>query len=105
MNIAIQFWSFTLGPTGENFHSVTIEDILSNVRFLAKFNLTGRTSHKTCLNCSTIKALYIFCTRGVNIHPVVTCMLDKMHAFANPTCFNSYMTLSNFSSLYFVFFR
>ena len=39
MNIAIQFWSFTLCPTGEIFHSVTIEDILSNVRFLAKFDL------------------------------------------------------------------
>ena len=85
MNIAIQFWSFTLGPTGEIFHSVTIEDILSNVRFLAKFDLTGRTSHKTYLNCSTIKALYYFCTRGVNIHPVVTCMLDKNACICRPS--------------------
>ena len=87
MNIAIQFWSFTLGPTGENFHSVTIEDILSNVRFLAKYDLTGRTSHKTCLNCSTLKALYFFCTRGVNIHLVVTCTLDENACICKPSMF------------------
>ena len=34
-----------------NFHSVAIEDTLGNVRFLAKFDLTGRTSYKTCFNC------------------------------------------------------
>ena len=58
-----------------NFHSVAIEDTLGNARFLAKFDLTGRTSYKTCLNCFTIKALYFLNINDynlyqcVNIHP------------------------------------
>ena len=60
-----------------NFYSVAMDD----VRFLAKFDLTARTSYKTCLYCFTIKVLYFFniiiCTSGVNIHAVITCMLDK----------------------------
>ena len=53
-----------------NFHFVAIEDTPGNVRFLAKFDLTGHTSYKTCLYCFTIKALYFLniriCTNGVN---------------------------------------
>ena len=58
MNITLLFWRFTLGPTGMNFHSVAIEDAFGNVRFLAKFDLTGQTSYKTCLDCFTVKAPY-----------------------------------------------
>ena len=92
-----------------NFHSAAIKDTLGNVRFLAKFGLTGGTSYKTCLNGFTINALYflniIICTSGVNIHAVITCMLTKVQVFTNPACFNSYMTLINFPSLYFALFR
>ena len=48
---------------------------MGNVRFLAKFDLTGRTSYKTCHNCFTIKALYFLnindynLYQRVNIHP------------------------------------
>ena len=58
-----------------NFHFVAIEDTFGNVRFLAKFDLTGQTSYKTCLNCFTIKTLYFLnindCNlyQCVNIHP------------------------------------
>ena len=64
-----------------NFHSVEIKDTLGNVRCLAKFYLTGRISYQTCLNCFTMKTIYflniIIYTSGVNIHAVITCMLDK----------------------------
>ena len=71
-----------------NFHSVAIKDTLGNVRFLANFDLTGGTSYKTCLDGFTIKALYfsniIICTSGVNIHAVITCMLDKNTCIYKP---------------------
>ena len=71
-----------------NFHSVANKDTLGNVRFLAKFYLTDRTSYKTCLNFFTIKALYFFniriCAIGVNIHAVIKCMLDKNTCIYKP---------------------
>ena len=53
------------------FHSVAIEDTLGNVRFLAKFDLTGRTSYKTYLNCFTIKALYFL---NINDYDLYQCV-------------------------------
>ena len=87
MDTAIQFWSFTLGLTILNFHSVAIKDTLSNVRFLAKFDLSGRISDKTCLNCFTIKHFLniIICTSGVNLHAaIVASMLDKNTCIYKP---------------------
>ena len=93
-----------------NFHSVAIKYTLGNIRFLAKFDMTARTPYKTCLDCFTIKGLYflniIICTSGVkNRCSYYMHVRQKYMYLKNPACFNSYMTLINFPSLYFVLFR